>query len=188
MLAVVQLSLPRYFSRTIPSSLTPCEFVSSRNALLQPERLFQQTSKPPEAHAQVARSLRRCRHSCCLQANTCFQSIAATLRAKFSRVDRHFDPLSKHLRCSSGVSTSCTSCRGCHPRCRQYHQGCDRGNAECSSTCRRDSTSFPRITPDGLNLTITEIRPEQGRLGEAHPPIAPTLPPYRQCTHRADCR
>ena len=125
-----------------------CEFVSSQNALLQPERLFQET---PEAkninsrHGQVARSLHRCRHSCCVQVNTCFQSIAAP---PLPRVERHFDHLSQHLRHSSGISTSYTSFRGYDPWYLRYHKGCDRGNAKCYSTCRRDSTSFPSITPD----------------------------------------
>ena len=64
------------------------------------------------------------------------------------RVERHFDHLSQHFRWRSSIFTSCTGCCGYDPRCWQYHQGCDRGNTKCPSTCRRDSTSFPSIAPD----------------------------------------
>ena len=42
-------------------------------------------------------------------------------------------------------------------------------------------------TPN-LNLATIEVHPEQRRLGEAHPQIAPASPPYRQCAHRSDYR
>jgi hypothetical protein len=37
-----------------------------------------------------------------------------------------------------------------------------------------------------LNCAIIEVHPEQARVGEAHPPIIPASPTYRQCTHPSD--
>ena len=58
----------------IRSSLTPChEFAPNRNALLQPEGFLQEKTEAKNVHSQhvrVARSLHRCRHPCCVQANS----------------------------------------------------------------------------------------------------------------------
>ena len=35
-------------------------------------------------------------------------------------------------------------------------------------------------------LVVTDIHPEQGRLGDAQKTIAPTLSPYRQCSNRTE--
>lgn len=110
-----------------------------QNGLSQLGRLSQKDREPiakwlPSQHN--TRLLYRRRHPCCVQTDGRFRSVETTFdRVWSSTADRHFDPLSQHLRCSSDVFTPSTSSHGCDTWFWQRHQGCDRGNIRYPPTC-----------------------------------------------------